>query len=210
MNFLKNSEFFLKKVEHLSESVWNKLWAKILHAHTEKVRNTTRGCRLWDVNNSGCKNLSPTEVKRTFIHQNLSIFIPKSLWYFCQTKNSPQNQRKYSSVLELFHIKVMFISFSLCCNHFTSLAYEIFYARKVDLFDKIKEVVFFPTFSVCVKVLCNKRFKAWFSEVVDIYGSFFLKKKLIHKFAICGKFTRALLAHQLFSCERLFLVPFHC
>jgi hypothetical protein len=43
-----------------------------------------------------------------------------------------------------------FISFSLCCNHFTSLAYEIFYARKVDLFDKIKEVVFFPTFSVCV------------------------------------------------------------
>jgi hypothetical protein len=35
----------------------------------------------------------------------------------------------------------MFISFSICCNHFTSLAYDIFYARKVDLFDKIKEVV---------------------------------------------------------------------
>jgi hypothetical protein len=34
----------------------------------------------------------------------------------------------------------MFISFSICCNHFTSLAYGIFYARKVDLFDKIKEV----------------------------------------------------------------------
>jgi hypothetical protein len=31
-------------------------------------------------------------------------------------------------------------------NHFTSLAYEIFYARKVDLFDKIKEVVFSQLF----------------------------------------------------------------
>jgi hypothetical protein len=40
----------------------------------------------------------------------------------------------------------MFISFSLCCNHFASLAYEIFYARKVDLFDKIKEVVFSQLF----------------------------------------------------------------
>jgi hypothetical protein len=47
--------------------------------------------------------------------------------------------RTYISVLELFHIKFMFISFSLCCNHFKSLAYEIFYARKVDLFDKIKK-----------------------------------------------------------------------
>jgi hypothetical protein len=37
-------------------------------AHTEKVRNNTRGCRLWDVKNSGYKNSSPTEVKRTFIH----------------------------------------------------------------------------------------------------------------------------------------------
>jgi hypothetical protein len=34
-----------------------------------------RGCRLWEVKNSGCKISSPTEVKRTFIHQNLSIFI---------------------------------------------------------------------------------------------------------------------------------------
>jgi hypothetical protein len=31
------------------------------------------------VKNNGYKNSSPTEVKRTFIHQNLSIFIPKSL-----------------------------------------------------------------------------------------------------------------------------------
>jgi hypothetical protein len=48
----------------------------------------------------------------------------------------------------------MFISFSICCNHFTSLAYEIFYAIKVelDLFDKIKEVVFSQLFP-CVKVM---------------------------------------------------------
>jgi hypothetical protein len=81
--------------------------------------------------------------------QNLSIFIPKSLWYFCQPKNSPQNQRTYISVFELFHIKFMFFSFSLCCNHFTSLAYEIFYARTVDLFDKYKRSFYFPTFFVC-------------------------------------------------------------
>jgi hypothetical protein len=31
------------------------------------------------VKNSGYKNSSPTEVKRTFIHQNLSNFITKSL-----------------------------------------------------------------------------------------------------------------------------------
>jgi hypothetical protein len=46
----------------------------------------------------------------------------------------------------------MFISFSICCNHFTSLAYEIFYARKVDLFDKIKEVVFSQLFP-CVHLI---------------------------------------------------------
>jgi hypothetical protein len=37
----------------------------------------------------------------------------------------------------------------ICCNHFTSLAYEIFYARKVYLFDKIKEDVFPNFFHVC-------------------------------------------------------------
>jgi hypothetical protein len=91
------------------------------------------------------------------IHQNLSIFITKSLWNFCQTKNSPQNQGTYISVLELFHIKFMFISFSLCCNHFTSMAYEILYAIICAIyhlfylsFDKIKEVVL-PTFSVYVE-----------------------------------------------------------
>jgi hypothetical protein len=66
-----------------------------MDAHTEKIRNTDRGCRLWEVKNSGIKNSSPTEVKRTFIHQNLSIFIAKSMRNFCQTKNSPQNQRTY-------------------------------------------------------------------------------------------------------------------
>jgi hypothetical protein len=112
----------------------------------EKFRNATRGCRLWDVKNSGCKNTSPTEVNHTFIHQNLSIFITKSLRNFCQTKSSQQNQRTYISDFELFHIKFMFISLSICCNHFTSLADEIFYARKVDLFGKIKEIVFSQLF----------------------------------------------------------------
>jgi hypothetical protein len=70
--------------------------------HTEKVSNNTWRCRLWDVKNSGYKNSSPTGVKRTFIHQNLSIFITKKLWNFCQTKNSPQNQHTYILVLELF------------------------------------------------------------------------------------------------------------
>jgi hypothetical protein len=56
--------------------------------------------------------------------------------------------------LELFHIKLIFISFSLSCNHFTSLAYEIFYAREVDLFDKIKEVVFSQLFP-CVCYQCQ-------------------------------------------------------
>jgi hypothetical protein len=64
-------------------------------AHTEKIRNTTLGCRLWEVKNSGCENSSPTEVKCTFIYQNLSIFIAKSMRNFCQTKSSPQNQRTY-------------------------------------------------------------------------------------------------------------------
>jgi uncharacterized protein YcgL (UPF0745 family) len=130
--------------------LWN------LHTHG-KVRNTYRGCRLWNVKNSGYKNSSPTEVKRNFTHQNLSISITKSLWYLCQTKNSPQNQGTYISVFELFHIKFKFISFSLCCNHFTSLAYEILYmyVRKVDLFDKIKEVVFPNFFHVCI--LCQKK-----------------------------------------------------
>jgi hypothetical protein len=71
----------------------------VIPSHTHgKVRNTTRGCRFWEVKNSGCKNSSPPEVKRTFItfiHQNLSIFITKSLRIFCQTKSSPQNQRTY-------------------------------------------------------------------------------------------------------------------
>jgi hypothetical protein len=83
--------------------------------HTEKIRNTTRGCRLWEVKNSGCENSSPTEVKRTFNHQNLSIFITKSMRNFCKTKSSPQNQRTYIKALELF------IS-NLCSFHFPFVA----------------------------------------------------------------------------------------
>jgi hypothetical protein len=66
-------------------------WHDQFLLHTRKKS----GCRLWEVKNSCCKNLSPTEVKRTYILQNLSIFISKKLWYFCQTKSSPQNQRTY-------------------------------------------------------------------------------------------------------------------
>jgi hypothetical protein len=89
-----------------------------------------------------------TVIIRIYLPQKWNeIFIPNSLWNFCQTKNSSQNQCSYISVLELFHIKFMFISFSQYCNHFTSLAYEILiYARKVDLLDKIKEVVFSQLF----------------------------------------------------------------
>jgi hypothetical protein len=108
-----------------------------LYVHTEKIRNTDRGCRLWEVKNSGYKNSSSTEVKRTFIHQNLSIFITKSLRNFCQTKKLSTKPAHLHLSFGTFYIKFMFSSFSTCCNHFTSLAYEIFYARKVDLFDKI-------------------------------------------------------------------------
>jgi hypothetical protein len=57
--------------------------------------------------------------------------------------------RTYISILELFHIKFMFISFSLCFNQLTSRVYEIFFARKLDSFDKINEVVFPNFFRVC-------------------------------------------------------------
>jgi hypothetical protein len=86
-------------MEHSSQTDETKrpcgLQMKILSTHTEKIRNTTRGSRLWEVKNSGFENSYPTEVKRTFIHQNLSIFITKSMRNFCQTKSSPQNQRTY-------------------------------------------------------------------------------------------------------------------
>jgi hypothetical protein len=52
----------------------------------------------------------------------------------------------------------MFSSYFICCNHFTSLANEIFYARKVDFFDKIKEVVFsqlFPCVTVALPVFVS-------------------------------------------------------
>jgi hypothetical protein len=56
----------------------------------------------------------------------------------------------YIAVLELFHIKIICVSFSHCCKHFTSLAYEILYARKVALLDKLKEVDF-SQFFPCVQ-----------------------------------------------------------
>jgi hypothetical protein len=81
-------------------------------------------------------------VKRTFIHQVSEISVkPKGLH-----KTSAPTSKLW--ILELFHIKFMFFSFSFHFNHFTLLACEIFYARKVDLFDKIKEVVFSQLFRV--------------------------------------------------------------
>jgi hypothetical protein len=53
----------------------NGKWVNFQEILTWEKSGTTRGCRLWDVKNSG----SLTEVKRTFIHQNLSIFMTKSL-----------------------------------------------------------------------------------------------------------------------------------
>jgi hypothetical protein len=73
--FSKNQfkgRFFKNKFDVLFRPVFHKA------SHTEKVSNTTRGCRLWDVKNSGYKNSSSTEMEHTFIHQNLSIFIPKN------------------------------------------------------------------------------------------------------------------------------------
>jgi hypothetical protein len=120
----------------------------MLLTHTEKVRNTIRGCRLWNVKNSGCKNSSPTEVKRTFIHQNLSILITKSLWIFCQTKSSPQNQRTYISVGTFsFKIYVHFI-FTLLQSFYIS-GIRNFICQKSGLIWQDKRSCFFPFFSVC-------------------------------------------------------------
>jgi hypothetical protein len=66
----------------------------------------------------------------------------------------------------------MVSSFSICCNHFTSLAYEIFYARKVDLFDKIKEVVFSQHF------LCVQLFIAIFMEKEKTAGIYCFQRRV--------------------------------
>jgi hypothetical protein len=122
----------------------SKLNFRWFSAHKEKIRNTDRGCRLWEVKNSGCRNSSPTEVKRTFIHQNLSIFIAKSMRNFCQTKSSPQNQRTYIEALELFISNV-------CSVHFPFVAILWnFLCQKSGFIWQDERSCFFPTFSVCV------------------------------------------------------------
>jgi hypothetical protein len=78
----------------------------------EKIRNTTRGCRLWGVKNSGCKISSPTEVKRTFIHQNLSIFIPKNnpTHHFLVVEKllySPRNSKNLITIFDYFYLKLL-------------------------------------------------------------------------------------------------------
>jgi hypothetical protein len=83
--------------------------------HTEKVRKTTRGCRLWDVKNIGCKNLSPTEVKHTFINQNLSIFITK----VCEISIKPKALHKTSApTYQLWNFFIL----NLCSFHFHYVA----------------------------------------------------------------------------------------
>jgi hypothetical protein len=75
-----------------------------------------------------------------------------------------------------FHIKFLF-------NHFTSLAYEIFYARKVELFDKIKEVVFSQLFRVCVNF--NKILDLIvFEKVVCLILVFENSRKILEKFTL--------------------------
>jgi hypothetical protein len=78
----------------------------------------------------------------------------------------------------------MFISFSICCHHFTSLAYEIFYARKVDLFDKIKEAVFPNFFRVCQDFLTTDfhSSKSCFFLVSNHPGLIHCKKSTIQQF----------------------------
>jgi hypothetical protein len=98
--------------------------------HTEKVCNTTRGCRLCDVKNSV-----------NFHNKNFVKFLSNQ-------KLSTKPAHLHLS-FRTFLIKFIFISFLLFCN-FTSLAYDIFYTRKVNLFDKIKEVVFSQLFP-CVE-----------------------------------------------------------
>jgi hypothetical protein len=111
------------------------------------VGNTTRGCRLWKVKNSGYKNSSPTEAH---LHSFVNFYNKKFVKFL-----SSQIQRTYISVLKLFHIKFMFISFSLCCNHFTSLAYEIFISQKSGLIWQDKRSCFIPKFPKCVLVCLN-------------------------------------------------------
>jgi hypothetical protein len=112
-----------------------------------------------------------TVVIRIHFQQKWNAILFIKLYQFsyqkvCEISVKPKTLYKisstYTTVLELFHIKYKFISFSLCCNHFTSLADEILYARKVDLFDKIKEIEI--TFSVCVLqhfTLQNASFMEW-------------------------------------------------
>jgi hypothetical protein len=103
------------------------------------------------VKNSGYKNLSPPEVKRTFISyiKICQILYQKCCEISVKPKTLPKISATYISVLELFHIKFMFISFSLCCNHLQLWLMEFY--MTFYMFDKIKEVgSVFLTFSVCV------------------------------------------------------------
>jgi hypothetical protein len=66
--------------------------------------------------------------------------------------------------LELFISNLCSVHFPFVAIIFTSLAYEIFYARKVDLFDKIKEVVFSQHFP-CVDELEKKPMASQFFQL---------------------------------------------
>jgi hypothetical protein len=140
--FLSWSQISKMAGSRSNEICSNRNYPKFQVIHTRKIS----GSRLWEVKNSGCENSSPTEVKRTFIHQNLSIFITKSM------RNFLSNQKLSTKPAHL-HLSFGTSISNLCSVHFpfvaiifTSLAYEIFYARKVDLFDKIREVIFSQLF----------------------------------------------------------------
>jgi hypothetical protein len=68
--------------------------------------------------------------------------------------------------LEFFISNLCSVHFPFVAIIFTSLADEIFYARKVDLFDKIKEVVFSQLFP-CVRLVEDRKLKKNNTEAVS-------------------------------------------
>jgi hypothetical protein len=126
----------------------------MITTHTEKVSNNTRGCRLCDVKKNGYKNSYPTEVKRTSIHQNLSISCQKVF----EISVKPKALHKTSAPISQFWI---FFILNFCSFHFQYVAIILYlwlmkffmpekYTLKVyRLIGQDKRSCFFPTFSVC-------------------------------------------------------------
>jgi hypothetical protein len=83
--------------------------------NTEKVSNTNRGCRLWDVKNSGYKNTTPTEVKRPLFIKICQILYRK----VCEISVKPKNVYKTSAPTSQFW---KFFILNLCLFHFHFVA----------------------------------------------------------------------------------------